>query len=85
MKVRYKTLAAGPGGVIRPGDEAEVTEQLGKQLVSGGYADAIGVKAIASVAVQEVKELFVKPPIPDGGKKPTHTQPPRKPATRKKR
>jgi len=58
MKVRYKTLAAGPGGVYRPGDEAEVTEQLGKQLVSGGYADAIGVKAIASVAVQEVKELF---------------------------
>jgi hypothetical protein len=58
MKVRYKTLAAGPGGVIRPGDEAEVTEQLGKQLVSGGYAEAIGVKAIASVAVQEVKELF---------------------------
>jgi len=61
MKVRYKTLAAGPGGVIRPGDEAEVTEQLGKQLVSGGYADAIGVKAVASVAVQEVKEMLVKP------------------------
>jgi hypothetical protein len=72
MKVRYKTLAAGPGGVYRPGDEAEVTEQLGKQLVSGGYADAIGVKAVASVAVQEIKES-VKP-------KPT-----RKPATRKKR
>lgn len=61
MKVRYKTLAAGPNGVYRIGDEAEVTEQLGKQLVSGGYADAIGVKAVASVAVQEIKDVFVKP------------------------
>ena len=60
MKVRYKTLAAGPDGVKRIGDEAEVTEQLGMQLVSGGYADAIGVKAVASVAVQEIKEA-IKP------------------------
>ena len=58
MRVRYKTLAAGPCGVFRIGDEAEVTEQLGAALVSGGYADAIGVKAIASVAVQEVKEAL---------------------------
>lgn len=38
-----------------------MTEQLGAALVSGGYADAIGVKAIASVAVQEIKEVFAKP------------------------
>lgn len=61
MRVRYKTLAAGPDGVYRIGDEAEVTEQLGAALVSGGYADAIGVKAIASVAVQQVKEVFTSP------------------------
>jgi hypothetical protein len=61
MRVRYKTLAAGPDGVYRIGDEAEVTEQLGAALVSGGYADAIGVKSIASVAVQEIKEVFTSP------------------------
>jgi hypothetical protein len=61
MRVRYKTLAAGPDGVFRIGDEAEVTEQLGAALVSGGYADAIGVKAIASVAVQQVKEALASP------------------------
>ena len=61
MRVRYKTLAAGPDGVFRIGDEAEVTEQLGAALVSGGFADAIGVKAIASVAVQEIKERIATP------------------------
>ena len=60
MRIRYKALAAGPDGVHHIGDEAEVTEQQGAALVSGGYADAIGVKSIASVAVQDIKEA-VKP------------------------
>ena len=60
MKVRFKSLCAGPDGVFRVGQEAEVKEEFGLQLVSGGYADAIGAKAVAAVAVQEIKEA-VKP------------------------
>lgn len=47
MKIRMKTLAAGPSGVMNPGVEYPVSQADGEALVSGGYA-------------VEVKDLPVK-------------------------
>ena len=39
MRVLLKSLAAGPGGCLAPG-EHEVPAELGRALVAGGYAVA---------------------------------------------
>jgi hypothetical protein len=38
-----KTIAAGPGGCLAPG-EHEVPAELGRALVAGGYAVAVEVR-----------------------------------------
>ena len=38
MKVKMITLAAGPDGIIRPGNIIEVKVAEGKALIQGGYA-----------------------------------------------
>lgn len=40
MKVKFKTLSAGPSGVIRPGDTVEVSDSEAKLLIDGGYAES---------------------------------------------
>lgn len=47
MKVRFKTISAGPNGAIYPGDVVEVSESEAKLLINGGYA----------VAVEEQKKM----------------------------
>lgn len=41
MRVRMKTLGAGPLGVWRPGEIIEVEPATGEQLVAGNYAERI--------------------------------------------
>ena len=41
MKVRMKTLAAGPRGVYLAGSVVDVPEDEGEALCSGGYAEAV--------------------------------------------
>lgn len=41
MRVRYKTLSAGPSGTFRPGDEEDVTENEARMLEAGGYAERL--------------------------------------------
>lgn len=41
VRVRMKTLSAGPLGARRPGDEVTVSLEEARQLVDGGYADAL--------------------------------------------
>ena len=43
MRVLLKSLAAGPGGCLAPG-EHEVPAELGRSLVAGGYAVAVEVR-----------------------------------------
>ena len=43
MRVRMKTLYAGPAGVIHPGKECDISADAGQALISGGYADAVGM------------------------------------------
>ncbi len=39
MRVVMRTLSAGPLGVLRPGDIADVSKEAAELLVSRGYAD----------------------------------------------
>ncbi len=42
MRVRMVTLAAGPGGVRRPGDVIDVSSHEARDLLEGGYAVPVG-------------------------------------------
>lgn len=41
MRVKFKTLSAGASGIIRPGEVVDVSETEYKQLIDGGYAEAV--------------------------------------------
>lgn len=41
MRVRFKTISAGPKGAIFPGDLLDVSESEAKMLVDGGYAEYV--------------------------------------------
>lgn len=41
MKIRMKTLMAGPGGVAFPGQIVDVPPETGRLLIEGGYAEAV--------------------------------------------
>ena len=43
MRVRMKTLYAGPAGVIHQGKEGDIPEAEAQALIAGGYADAVGM------------------------------------------
>lgn len=42
MRVRMKTLAAGPGGIVRPGTEIDLPAPEAEALVASGQAEAVG-------------------------------------------
>ncbi len=39
MKIRIRTIVAGPNGNFQPGDEPDVDDDFGKSLIDGGYAE----------------------------------------------
>lgn len=41
MKVKMKTLAAGPEGLYRPGQVVEISEIQAKALIAAGYAEPV--------------------------------------------
>lgn len=57
MRVKLKTLMAGPAGVAQAGQTITVTDDEGKQLLDGGFAELVSVSAdedsIATDAVDE--------------------------------
>lgn len=59
MKVRFKTISAGPNGAIYPGDVVEVSESEAKLLINGEYA----------VAVEECKSEGAAEGMPMTGQK----------------
>jgi hypothetical protein len=52
MKIRLKTLMAGPEGVFPPGSVIEVSPEEARALIAGGYAEAV-----PRPAAQEKDEL----------------------------
>ena len=55
MRVKFLTVSAGPGGVIRPGDVIEVSEGEAKLLIDGGYAEALGKPTVKATHKKEQK------------------------------
>lgn len=45
MKIRMRTVAAGPAGTLQPGQEYEVPKEFGEALVAGGYAEELAAKS----------------------------------------
>lgn len=41
MKVKMKTLAAGPEGLYQPGQEVDLPAAQAKALIAGGYAEEV--------------------------------------------
>jgi hypothetical protein len=50
MKIRLKTLMAGPDGVFPPGSVIEVSPEEARALIAGGYAESVPRPAVAPKA-----------------------------------
>jgi len=59
MKVKMKTLAAGPDGVYPPGIEVDLPHKQAMALIEGGYAEAVG--QVRETAAVEPPEQAVMP------------------------
>lgn len=55
MRIRMKTMGAGPAGIWRPGEVLDLEAVTAEALVAGGYADAID-PPVASAPADEVEE-----------------------------
>ena len=77
MKIRMKSLMAGPDGIYHPGQEVEVADDLAKALIKAGYAEEIilsdierrkdvaddeGIEAAGDEASQVRETAAVEPP-----------------------
>jgi len=62
MKVRMRTVMAGPDGVADAGAVIEVPVAMARGLVSGGYAEALGEFPPEAAVVKGGREKAVKPP-----------------------
>lgn len=61
MKVRMKTLSAGPDGVLSPDQVVDVSPEKAKELVAGGFAEyASRAVETATVTPPENEALFPK-------------------------
>lgn len=58
MKVRMKTLSAGPSGVRTPGQVVDVDSAGARALVAGGYAEYVELQHEA----EPVETATVSPP-----------------------
>ena len=64
MKVRLKTLMAGPDGVFPPGSVIEVSIEESRSLIAGGFAESLvapSVVAAAEAATVEPGSRAMKP------------------------
>lgn len=62
MKVRMITLAAGPEGVLQPGQEVELPAKEAMALIAGGYAEEVESQP-AEETLESVRETAaVEPP-----------------------
>lgn len=52
MRVRMLTLSAGPAGVVQPGAVVEVSDEEGRALIAGRYAELVEVPIKAAVPVE---------------------------------
>lgn len=59
MLVTFRTCAAGPVfGVVQPGQQRDVPDELAKALIDGGYAQPVGLREQAGSPVRESAQLY---------------------------
>ncbi len=71
MKIRLKTLMAGPEGVFPPGSVIEVSSEEARALIAGGYAEPVPNPdapqapelPVVETAALEPGSRAVKPPV----------------------
>lgn len=56
MKVRMRTLMAGPDGVHSPGDMADLPNEQAIAMIDGGYADPAREVAVETAVSQEYEK-----------------------------
>lgn len=56
MLVKMKTLSAGPNGPVQPGQQVDVPPKEAKELIAGGYAEAVGGAADKPAAVKKAAD-----------------------------
>lgn len=64
MRLRMKTIYAGPAGNYQPGDLAEFAAKEGKVLVEGGYAEELGKPERRSPPAPSPVRETATPPAP---------------------
>jgi hypothetical protein len=69
MKVRLKTIYAGPSGSAHPGEVIDVSEREGAELVNGGYADTVKQAQIETAVVHEAENTATATGKPQSKKK----------------
>lgn len=63
MRVRMKTLSAGPAGVLAVGEVYDLPEAQARELVAGNYAEPVdrpAVPAKETAAVKGAKETAAR-------------------------
>lgn len=62
MKVKLRTLYCGPRGSFQPGQTVDFDEASAKELIAGGYGEAIGSAAPPREVAAEVETATLTPP-----------------------
>lgn len=52
IRVRMRTLASGPEGIMRPGRTYDIDAGQAKELIEGGYAEAVKGAAPETASMQ---------------------------------
>lgn len=76
MRVKMRTIMAGPRGCARPGQTIEVDQATGEALVGGGYAELIaGTMPVPIRRTKPVPERLIAPPPPQKTAAPIAAEP----------
>lgn len=67
MIIEMITLAAGPGGVLQPGQKYPVPEAFGQALAAAGAAKIVGAEKqpaprVESAAIEPPEQAVLSPP-----------------------
>jgi len=62
MRIKMKVLGSGPDGMLNVGEEYDIDDSMGQELVDGGYAELISDPPAAKEAKSEAADANSEPP-----------------------
>lgn len=66
MRVKMISRFAGENGTANPGDEIEVTDQQGNDLIAGGFATIVKQIEIETAVIREPENAAITTQKPKG-------------------